>query len=38
MRDVIIHQYFGVEYDIVWEVIKEKLPVLNQKLKAIISQ
>ena len=35
MRDVIIHQYFGVEYDIVWEVIKEKLPVLNQKLKAI---
>jgi uncharacterized protein with HEPN domain len=36
MRDVIIHQYFGVEYDIVWEVIKEKLPALHRKLKAII--
>jgi len=29
MRDKIIHFYFGVNLDIVWDTIKEKLPILN---------
>jgi len=37
MRDKIIHFYFGVDYEIVWKVIKERLPeikpILNQILK-----
>ncbi|MHA1223507.1 MAG: HepT-like ribonuclease domain-containing protein [Candidatus Heimdallarchaeaceae archaeon] len=28
MRDVLIHQYFGIDYEIVWDVIKEKIPKL----------
>ena len=35
MRDLVIHQYFGVEYDIVWEVASDKLPELLLKLRAI---
>ncbi len=29
MRDRIIHFYFGVNWDIVWQTAKEKLPQLN---------
>src|SRR3989339_1155878 len=28
MRDKIIHFYFGVDYDILWKTIKDKIPVL----------
>ena len=37
MRDIIIHHYFGVEYDIVWEVVTKKMPELNSKLKKILN-
>ena len=36
MRDKSIHYYFGVNYDIVWKTIKNKLPVLKEKIKIII--
>lgn len=26
MRDKLIHEYFGVDYDIVWDVVKNKVP------------
>jgi len=38
MRDIIIHHYFGVEYDIVWEVASQKMPELNSKLKKILNE
>jgi uncharacterized protein with HEPN domain len=28
MRDKLIHGYFGVDYEIVWDVVKNKIPVL----------
>jgi uncharacterized protein with HEPN domain len=34
MRDKISHAYFGVDYEIVWKVVKERLP----GIKAIITQ
>ena len=37
MRDRLIHDYMGVNYSIVWDVVKNKLPelklVLNRMLK-----
>jgi uncharacterized protein with HEPN domain len=36
MRNKLIHEYFGVDIEIVWIVIKEELPTLKsaiQKLK-----
>jgi uncharacterized protein with HEPN domain len=30
MRDRLIHDYFGVDYDIVWDVIQKQLPDLRK--------
>lgn len=38
MRDKLIHGYFGVNLDIVWEVIKNDLPMLVGGIEAIITQ
>ncbi|MEW6573660.1 MAG: DUF86 domain-containing protein [Bacillota bacterium] len=36
MRDRLIHGYFGVDYDIVWDVVTNKIPVLYRAVKEII--
>ena len=36
MRDVLIHDYFGVDYDIVWDVIINKIPILHDEVQRII--
>ena len=33
MRDKLIHEYFGVDYKIVWDVVSNKIPKLKEKLK-----
>ena len=38
MRDHLIHGYFGVDYDIVWDVITNKIPLLDTNIKQIIAQ
>jgi uncharacterized protein with HEPN domain len=32
-RNVLIHDYFGINYEIVWEIIEGYLPVLSGQLK-----
>lgn len=36
MRDKITHDYFGIDYNIIWNVIKNKLPDLKNKIERII--
>ncbi len=36
MRDKIIHMYFGVNWDIVWDVIENKLPKLESDIQACL--
>ena len=36
MRDKLIHHYFGVDYDIVWDVVKNKVPPLKLQIENII--
>jgi len=38
MRDRLIHGYFGVDYDIVWDVITNKIPALETDIKQIMAQ
>jgi uncharacterized protein with HEPN domain len=38
MRDRLIHDYFGVDYDIVWDVVQNKIPDLHQKIEEILKQ
>ena len=37
LRDILIHQYFGIDLVIVWDVVQNKLPVLLQRLDQILS-
>jgi len=36
MRDRLIHDYFGVDYAIVWDVATNKLPDLHDKLNSLL--
>jgi len=38
MRDMLIHEYFGVDADIVWDIIHHKIPDLIQNLREIIAK
>jgi uncharacterized protein with HEPN domain len=35
MRDKLVHHYFGVNLDIVWDVAREKLPELRNQIGAL---
>lgn len=35
-RDRLIHDYFGVDYDIIWDIIKSKLPTLQQNISELL--
>ncbi len=36
MRHIIVHDYFRVDYDIVWDVVEAELPVLKLQLQEIL--
>jgi uncharacterized protein with HEPN domain len=36
MRDRLIHGYFGIDYDIVWDVVANRVPLLHQEIQQII--
>mgnify|MGYP005836743641 FL=1 len=35
LRDKLIHHYFGVDWDLVWDVIQNKIPELEKNLENI---
>ena len=37
-RNRLIHDYFGIDYDIVWDIIISKLPDLKNDISEIISE
>jgi uncharacterized protein with HEPN domain len=37
MRDKMIHDYFGVDWQLVWEVIEKDLPALDETIRSIVS-
>jgi uncharacterized protein with HEPN domain len=36
MRDRLIHDYFGINYSIVWDVVKNKIPILITEIEQLI--
>lgn len=36
MRDVLIHDYFGVDLELTWETVRKDLPVLEQMLRQLL--
>jgi uncharacterized protein with HEPN domain len=38
MRDQLIHGYFGVDYEIVWEVATQKAPLLIEQIETVLRE
>ncbi len=38
LRDIIVHEYFGVSLEIVWDVIQNKLPDLSRQIIEILKK
>jgi len=38
MRDRLIHLYFGVDYKLVWETIKKRIPTIKPLMKEILKE
>ncbi|PIZ68194.1 hypothetical protein CO165_03255 [Candidatus Roizmanbacteria bacterium CG_4_9_14_3_um_filter_33_18] len=38
MRNFIIHEYFGVDLNIVWDTIKEDLPTFKENVKKLLQK
>jgi uncharacterized protein with HEPN domain len=38
MRDRLIHDYIGVNYTIVWDVVTNIIPVIKKQIEAIVDQ
>lgn len=38
MRDRLIHGYFGVDYQLVWDVIQNRIPELRRRIGSILDE
>ena len=38
MRDRLIHDYIGVNYSIVWDVVKNKIPDMHKEISSFLSK
>ena len=37
LRDILVHEYFGIDVDIVWDVVANKLPDLKLQIEKILA-
>jgi uncharacterized protein with HEPN domain len=38
LRDILVHDYFGIDMDIVWDIVQNKLPVLVEQVQRILDE
>jgi uncharacterized protein with HEPN domain len=36
LRDILIHEYFGIDPEIIWDVVRAKLPELEKAIKYLL--
>ncbi|MBE3099517.1 MAG: DUF86 domain-containing protein [Planctomycetes bacterium] len=36
LRDILIHQYFGIDLDIVWDIVRNKIPKLAAAVRRLM--
>jgi uncharacterized protein with HEPN domain len=37
MRHILVHEYFGMDFELIWQVIIADLPILKQKVLAVLT-
>jgi uncharacterized protein with HEPN domain len=38
LRNVLVHEYFGIDLDVVWNVLQRDLPDLKQRVQRILAK
>jgi uncharacterized protein with HEPN domain len=38
LRNILIHQYFGVDAELIWDVVRNKLPELKGKMEKLLKE
>ncbi len=38
LRDILAHEYFGVDLQVLWDIIENKLPVLKKQIKGVLKE
>jgi len=38
IRDKLIHEYFGIDWNIVWDIVNNQIPRLNEKIRNILKE
>ena len=38
LRDILIHEYFGLDSEIVWDIVKNKVPTLSEEVRTMVNQ
>ena len=36
LRDILVHAYFGVDLEIIWDIVENKVPVLKEQLSIFL--
>jgi uncharacterized protein with HEPN domain len=38
LRNILIHEYFGIEPEIIWDIVKNKIPALKAFIKMLLGE
>ena len=38
LRDILVHEYFGIDTVIIWDIIRNKLPILEAQVRQILDE
>jgi len=36
LREILIHEYFGIDYEVLWDIVENKISYLNKQLQTIL--
>lgn len=36
LRDILIHEYFGIDYDVLWDIVRNKVPQLKEQISLVL--
>lgn len=36
LRDILIHEYFGIDHELLWDIIENKIPSLGKQIETIL--
>jgi uncharacterized protein with HEPN domain len=38
LRDILIHEYFGIDLEIIWDIVENKIPTLRREVSSYVSE